>query len=82
MRCKITSVRINHTINMSTIIYFKTVNFYSQAKRVSDPYGFFAERLNMSMRGVGTDDKTLIRIIVTRSEVSTGYILSHIVYFL
>ncbi|XP_045123878.1 annexin A5-like [Portunus trituberculatus] len=38
-------------------------------QRVRDPLGFYAERLNQTMAGLGTDDKALIRIIVSRSEI-------------
>ncbi|XP_065124557.1 annexin A13, like isoform X2 [Paramisgurnus dabryanus] len=34
-----------------------------------NPQLFFARRLNAAMKGAGTDEDTLIRIIVTRSEV-------------
>ncbi|XP_041346714.1 LOW QUALITY PROTEIN: annexin A4-like [Gigantopelta aegis] len=38
-------------------------------KCVRDKSGYFAERLYKSMKGLGTDDKTLIRVMVSRCEV-------------
>lgn len=38
-------------------------------KVVQNPPSFFAERLYRSMKGAGTDDEALIRIVVSRCEV-------------
>ncbi|XP_076633481.1 annexin B11 isoform X2 [Colletes latitarsis] len=41
-------------------------------KCVKNRAGFFAEQLYKSMKGLGTDDNRLIRLIVTRCEVDMG----------
>ncbi|XP_064383973.1 annexin A4-like [Halichondria panicea] len=38
-------------------------------KCVRDRSGYFAEALYKSMKGLGTDDRTLVRVVVTRCEV-------------
>lgn len=41
-------------------------------KCVENRSGYFAERLYKSMKGMGTDDRTLIRLVVSRCEVDMG----------
>ncbi|KAG4394344.1 hypothetical protein GLYMA_20G011800v4 [Glycine max] len=40
----------------------------------TDPAMYFAKILRKSMKGVGTDDSRLIRVIVTRTEIDMHYI--------
>lgn len=43
-------------------------------KCVHFPAKYFAKVLYMSMKGIGTDDGTLIRVVVTRAEIDMQYI--------
>lgn len=49
---------------------FLCFDFVFAVKYIKDYEMYFAERLYNSMKGAGTDDITLSRIIVTHSEVS------------
>lgn len=41
---------------------------------IHNPVSYFAKQLYRAMKGLGTDKQTLIRIIVSRSEIDLGNI--------
>lgn len=48
--------------------------YLTVVKMVKNRHAYFAEKLYKSMKGAGTDDKTLVRVMVTRCEVDMGQI--------
>jgi len=53
-------------------IYFTLINSFNAilVRSVRNRPAYFARLLEKKMKGIGTHDKSLIRIIVSRSEVS------------
>jgi len=48
--------------------------FLTLVRYIQDPITFFAEVLYRSMKGMGTDDTTLIRTVLSRCEIDLGAI--------
>lgn len=51
--------------------------FLAIVKIAQSQPAYFAERLYKSMKGAGTNDRTLVRVMVTRSEVDMVQVKQH-----
>lgn len=59
---------IEHSIKRETSGYLEDA-LVAIVKSIRNRTGYFAERLRESMKGVGTNDRDLIRTVVSRSEI-------------
>lgn len=65
---KISDYDIEKSIVRETSFNFKKA-LITIVRAIRDPSTYFAERLYQSMKGAGTNDTQLIRIVLTRSEI-------------
>jgi annexin A7/11 len=70
---KISGKTLEQAVNAELSGYLKTA-VLTIIKCAQGRAQYFAEKLEKAMKGAGTDDETLIRIIVTRAELDLGAI--------
>ncbi|CAK9293954.1 unnamed protein product [Gordionus sp. m RMFG-2023] len=46
--------------------------FISLVECIRYPASYFAKKIHLAMKGMGTDDDTLVRLLVTRAEIDLG----------
>ena len=61
---------VSDTVVYCRYAYICVVMLFAAVMCVRNRPDYFAERLYRSMKGAGTDDETLVRVIVSRSEVN------------
>lgn len=61
---------------LGTTLWFQFLSwfFFISVQCVQNPLTFYAKQLQKAMAGLGTNDTTLIRIIVSRCEIDLGNI--------
>uniref|UniRef100_A0A2K6FPK6 Annexin n=1 Tax=Propithecus coquereli TaxID=379532 RepID=A0A2K6FPK6_PROCO len=56
-------------VKFLTVLCSRNRNHLLHVKCMRNKHAYFAERLYKSMKGLGTDDNTLIRVMVSRAEI-------------
>uniref|UniRef100_A0A8C4WXL6 Annexin n=2 Tax=Eptatretus burgeri TaxID=7764 RepID=A0A8C4WXL6_EPTBU len=79
LRATFRAYKIMHDSDIEDVIQSETSGHLCDAyltivRCAKDCQGYFAERIYRSMKGVGTDDATLIRTIISRCQIDLGTI--------
>ena len=81
MLFQIAQADIRHAVDSETSGSYRK-GLRAVAQSVMNRPKYFAERLVKSMKGLGTDETTLIRIIASRSEVNNHVFVRPFVYYI